>query len=55
MADVVYMQKTIAKLVEMSEEEFLLADVNGDELLTLDDVVSLQQYIAGLKTVFAMG
>ncbi len=55
MNDVVYMQKTIAKLAEMNEEEFVLADVNGDEALTLDDVVSLQQYIAGLKKVFAMG
>ncbi len=55
MYDVVYMQQVIAKLAEMTEEEFELSDVNGDESLTLDDVVELQKYIAGLTTGFTMG
>ena len=42
-------------LAEMTEEEFELADVNGDEALTLEDVVDLQKLIAGLTEGFTMG
>ncbi|MDD5924154.1 MAG: GH25 family lysozyme [Clostridia bacterium] len=55
MSDVVYMQKAVAKLVELSGAEMVLADVNCDEAVTMDDVVSVQQYIANLKKAFAVG
>ncbi len=55
MSDVVYMQKAVAQLVELTGAEMVLADVNCDQDVTMDDVVSVQQYIANLKKTFAVG
>lgn len=55
MEDVVRMQKAIAKLVTLTGSEMSLADVDYDGQLSMDDVVSVQQYIVGLKEEFAIG
>ncbi|MDD5923408.1 MAG: Ig-like domain-containing protein [Clostridia bacterium] len=52
MEDVVLIQKEIAKLVELKDNEKLAADVNFDEKITMEDVVLIQKYIAKLISSF---
>lgn len=52
MEDVVMLQKAIAKLVELSDNEKLAADVNYDGKTTMEDVVLIQKYIAKLINSF---
>lgn len=52
MIDVVKLQKAVAQLVELNEDEIAAADVNNDEKLNMEDVVLIQKYIAKLIDSF---
>lgn len=52
MLDVVMLQKAIAKLVKLTDEEKTAADVNFDGQTTMEDVVLIQKYIAKLINSF---
>lgn len=52
MNDVVMIQKAIAKLIELTDEQTLAADVNRDGKVTMADVVTIQKFIAKLITEF---
>lgn len=52
MEDVVIIQKGIAKLVDLKDNEKLASDVNFDEKTTMEDVVLIQKYIAKLINSF---
>lgn len=48
MSDVVALQKAIAQLTQLDDEQKVLGDVTGDGQLKMDDVVAIQKYIAKL-------
>lgn len=50
--DVVMVQRSIAKLVELNDHQTAMADVTKDEKITLDDVVLMQRFIAKLVDKF---
>ena len=41
-------KKAIAKLVDLTSEQESSADVNGDTKVTMEDVTTIQKYIAKL-------
>ncbi len=53
MEDVVMLQKCIAELVDLTDEQKNLADVTHDGDITMLDVITMQKYIAKLITEFS--
>lgn len=48
-SDVTYIQKDVAKLVELSDNQSIAADVNGDNVINIIDATALQKDLAGLN------
>ena len=45
-ADVLLMQKVIAKIIQPSEEQIEAGDIDHDGTITVKDVLSVQKYLA---------
>ena len=52
LTDVVLIQKALADLVKLTDEQMILADVDGTDEYSLVDVTLIQKFIAELITVF---
>ena len=50
-ADAVMIQKHIANIIQLSDEEFAAADVDENNKLTVADAVMIQKHIANIITL----
>ena len=53
--DATFIQKYAADLVELTEEQKILADVNFDENVNVKDATAIQKWVAGIETGLSIG
>lgn len=52
LVDVVLVQRSIANIIVLKDNQREQADVSGDEKISLTDVVNIQRYLAGIIKFF---
>lgn len=54
-ADVLEIQKYLAKKITLTDDQLLAADVNGDGVPSVKDVLEIQKYAAGMENPYHVG